>query len=80
MSDPDPRTNVAAAIRSASRMIAAAMVILAGGIAVGTAPMRDSGPPATGEGVGIVLILVGALFFLIEYVVSYRGRNPPPGA
>jgi hypothetical protein len=61
-------------------MIAAALVILAGGIAVGTAAVHDSGPPSTGEAAGVMLILGGAIVFIIEYVVSYRGGNPPPGA
>ena len=54
-------------------------MILAGGIAVGTAPVRDSGPPSAGESAGILLILAGGLVFLIEYILSHRAGNPPQG-
>ena len=79
MNDPDQSSNVAAAIRSASRIIAASLVIVAGGIAVGPGGIHpDSSVPTTGEVTGIVLVLAGALVFLIEYVVSHRSGNPPP--
>ena len=59
---------------SAARLIALAIVILAGGLtlAVGEIAQAMNANMQVASGWGIVLLIVGALGFVIEYALSIR--------
>lgn len=75
---PDQRTNVAAAIRSASRLIAISVVIAGGGIAFGISGGYAGRGTNDAETVSGSLIVAGAIAFVIEYVHSRRMSALPP--